>query len=206
MKTINLLKHGFVRSREDDFSDDGNRFTCYREGEVRVTKLVRGEDVYISGGIDSSLPYEVYSKLPHYQSMDYLNGFDRSKLTDEMLSQFYEDCVAYEKEYIHAFTTLVYPTMEELEAKKTNLLKIRSKELVEVESKINKNIFKLSSYDYKTLYTYYHGLEGEFNETENIDIKRLHKKTQSIEFVKKVDNRPNFYYIECLKMLNKIEA
>ena len=70
MKKIVMTKYGFVRWPEKDFSDDGNRFTCYRVGEsTRVSKLVSDGRAYLS--IESScgkgtLPYEHYSTLPHY--------------------------------------------------------------------------------------------------------------------------------------------
>lgn len=52
---INLKRYGFVRAPEEDFSDDGNRFTCYyydpkHEGDkrFRTSKLVSNGDAYIS--------------------------------------------------------------------------------------------------------------------------------------------------------------
>ena len=58
MKRIELVKYGFIRSPEDDFSDDGNRFTCYRVGKVRVSKLISHGDAFISARIDDYiLPY-----------------------------------------------------------------------------------------------------------------------------------------------------
>ena len=68
MKKVMLAKFGFVRWPEEDFSDDGNYFSCYRAGKaVRVSKLVADGQVYLS--IDSScgkgtVPYEVYIALP----------------------------------------------------------------------------------------------------------------------------------------------
>ena len=36
-----MTKYGFKRWKDGDFSDDGNRFTCYRVGKrVSVSKLV----------------------------------------------------------------------------------------------------------------------------------------------------------------------
>lgn len=52
---INLKRYGFVRAPEEDFSDDGNRFTCYyydpkHEGDkrFRCSKLVSNGDAYIN--------------------------------------------------------------------------------------------------------------------------------------------------------------
>lgn len=55
-ENINLKKYGFVRAPEADFSDDGNRFTCYYydpEGagdkRIRLSKHIsRDGDVYLS--------------------------------------------------------------------------------------------------------------------------------------------------------------
>ena len=62
MERITMTKYGFIRSKEDDFSDDGNRFTCYRVGKVRISKLVSDGEAYIDAYIDSGmLPYDIYS-------------------------------------------------------------------------------------------------------------------------------------------------
>ena len=54
MQRINLTKYGFIRDREEDFSDDGNRFQGYRVGKrVRVSKLVADGDAYISATINN---------------------------------------------------------------------------------------------------------------------------------------------------------
>ena len=107
MQRINLTKYGFVRWPEKDCSDDGNRFTCYRAGKkVRVSKLVSEGCAYLS--IESSvgngtLPYDVYSKLPHYHEATWAyNGVSVACLTDNSLKAFYNACVAYEKEYEEA--------------------------------------------------------------------------------------------------------
>ena len=91
MKRIELTKYGFIRSKEDDFSDDGNRFTCYRVGKVRVSKLVSEGEAYISASIDDYLlPYETYSKLPHYRDLDALNGVSASDITEEDIQKTYD--------------------------------------------------------------------------------------------------------------------
>ena len=53
MKKIMMNKYGFVRWPEEDFSDDGNRFYCYKVGNrVRVSKLVSDGVAYISARVD----------------------------------------------------------------------------------------------------------------------------------------------------------
>lgn len=120
MKRIELTKFGFIRDKSEDFSDDGNRFTCYRVGDMRVSKLVSDGDAFIDadkhGGI---LFYEEYSALPHYKDLGRLNGVSVDYITEEDLQKLYDDCVAYEKEYKEAESKLVLPTKEELSKRYT---------------------------------------------------------------------------------------
>lgn len=157
MKRINMTKYGFVRWPEEDFSDDGNRFTCYKVGEtVRVSKLTSGGQVYISARIDGTkLPYDVYSKLPHYKTLDELNGVSLATLTDNDLLELYYNCLDYEMEYAEAEGSIVMPTFEEI---KEQCEKIRAKRIAEFEyvtKLVSDNIIllaeKLSQYDWKTL-------------------------------------------------------
>jgi len=161
MKRINLTKFGFVRSKEDDFSDDGNHFTCYKIGKIRVSKLVSDGQAYISGSMDDNkLTYEVYSKLPHYKSLDNLNGVDTSSITEEDLQDLYTTCVEYEKEYEAAVKTIVYPTQEELDEQCLKIENLRKAELKEIESKIDASILNLREYDLTSLQKYYRNLKA----------------------------------------------
>lgn len=104
MKRIMLTKYGFERWPEEDFSDDGNRFICYRAGKrLRVSKHVFNGEVYLSASSylgDMVIPYKVYSELPHYREAVWkYNGISVSSLTDEDLKNFYDACVAFEQEY-----------------------------------------------------------------------------------------------------------
>jgi hypothetical protein len=107
MKRINLTKYGFTRWPERDFSDDGNRFTCYRAGKnVRVSKCLYNGEVFLSIETcvgNKIIPYAIYSNLPHYREAAWnYNGISVSSLTDEDLKNFYDACVAYEQEYEEA--------------------------------------------------------------------------------------------------------
>ena len=70
MKRIVMAKYGFERWPEKDFTDDSSRYVCYRAGKaIRVSKLIADGQAYLSISSDvgrGTLPYEVYSKLPHY--------------------------------------------------------------------------------------------------------------------------------------------
>lgn len=103
MKRINLTKYGFIKSPAEDFSDDGTRFYAYRVGIVMVTKASVKGMTFISARADYlGLNYDVYSKLPHFEDIDKLNGVETDKITDKDLSDLYDACIAYGKEYVNA--------------------------------------------------------------------------------------------------------
>ena len=138
MERINLTKYGFKRWPEEDFTDDGNKFTCYKIGKVRVSKNISnwngGLHAYIAGSIDSSaLPYEVYSQLPHYKAMDRLNGVIKAGITEEDLQQLYEDCLSYTHEWDGAVKNIKYPTVEELKARMKEVRLRYQEQLAEVK-------------------------------------------------------------------------
>jgi hypothetical protein len=144
MKKIVLTKYGFVRWPEEDFSDDGNRFICYRAGKkVVVSKLVADGQAYLSAGSsvgNGTLPYDTYSKLPHYHDASWKwNGVSVDSLTEEDLQNFFNACVAYEQEYEAAEASIKYPTECELLAK---CIRIQNKlilEMSELETLMGEN-------------------------------------------------------------------
>lgn len=163
MKRINLTKYGFVRTPEEDFSDDGTRFNVYRLGDVRVSKAVSGGEVYIAGRIDNGkLPYAVYSKLPHYRDLDKLNGVSLSLISDWDLTSFADACAEYSKEYAAAVANTKYPTLEELQAKCDEMTDALNKQVEEAGKLIKDNILKLmekcSGYQIERLAEHYRKL------------------------------------------------
>jgi hypothetical protein len=132
MTRINLIKYGFTRFPEEDFSDDGNRFTCYRFSDTNshISKLVSNGQAYLSVHVSGQLPYDVYSKLPYYKEATWdFNGIAIACLTDEMLQDFFQACVQYEKAYQAAEAAIEYPTECELLAK---CLRIQNKLILEM--------------------------------------------------------------------------
>jgi hypothetical protein len=211
MTRINLAKYGFVRWPEEDFSDDGNRFTCYRAGKnVRVSKLVADGAVYLS--IDSgvgncSLPYEVYSQLPHYKAANWdYNGIQVEPLTDDDLKEFYEACVAFEQEYEAAEASIKYPTLDEI---KDKAMRVTAKRLFELETveqwfktRALEAAAKLSAYEWKQVQEY----------TKNLmaDVKRFDPETypqtivgtsRSFDFVKPEYEMNDSYWFKYLHEL-----
>jgi hypothetical protein len=213
MKRIELTKYGFIRSKEDDFSDDGNRFTCYRVGKVRVSKLVSEGEAYISASIDDYLlPYETYSQLPHYRDLDALNGVSASDITEEDLQKLYEDCISYEKEYDDAYNSIKWPTIEQLRIK-AGAYKLAWREcIIKLEEAIKFNaialITNLSEYYFKEFQRYYKQVLSNAKQFENPQeyAERLFKQTRSLDFMKRdirrdVDNC--FYVTEIYKFIRK---
>lgn len=211
MTRVNLAKYGFVRWPEKDFTDDSSRFTCYRAGKnVRVSKLVADGAVYLS--IDTavgncSLPYEVYSKLPHYQAANWdYNGVQLAPLTDEDIKEFYEACIAYEQEYEAAEASIKYPTLEEIKDKAARVTAKRLLELDSVEWWLKNHALeaaaKLSAYEWKQVQEYVKNLMA--------DVKRYDPETypqtivgtsRSFDFVKPDYEMKDSYWFKYLKEL-----
>lgn len=216
MKTINLTKYGFVRSPEDDFSDDGSRFTCYRVGNVRVSKSSYQDEIFIAGRYEGNpyLQYEEYSKLPHYKAMDRLNGVNKESVTEEDLIQFYQDCVAYDREYKQALSEVDYPTVDEIIKARRARINIRQAELSDLRSKMSDmdnfdKIFKMSDYDFKKFKDYYNRVVDNANPkgTDEEYAKSILGSTFSRDYVldKSIayDTKASWYYIEALELLKK---
>lgn len=202
MKRINLVKYGFVRWPEEDFSDDGNRFTCFRAGKnVRVSKLVSDGEVYLSIGSTvgkGTLPHEVYCNLPNYNSASWkYNGVSVDSLTEQDIIDFYNACVNYEKEYEEAEAKIEYPSLEEITAQcekitaKAEAEYKQASQLV-VEAVLDGTIVNLSDYEIKELKSSLATLKNAVN---NNDPKtypsRIYRKSSSFDFVK-----PDYYYLK----------
>lgn len=201
MKRINLAKYGFVRWPEEDFSDDGNRFTCYRAGKaVRISKLVSDGRVYLS--IDSScgngtLPHEIYSKLPYYREANWTyNGVSLETLTEDDLQVFYEACISYEKAYEEAEANITYPTLKELTDQctklwdKCNTEYDTARKLI-AEAVLAGTVVNLSEYEWKELKADLKTLMSAavyYNPEEHP--KKIINTSSSFDFVK-----PTYYHL-----------
>lgn len=211
MKKIMMAKYGFVRTPEDDFSDDGSRFQAYRVGRVRVTKLVSDGQAYIDGDIrDGKLPYEVYSKLPNYQAATWsYNGISVASLTDEMLQDFFRACVQYEKEYQAAEAAIEYPTEFELLAK---CIRVQNKlilEMNELETLIGEKAIeaatKFSKWEWEQLQKYLTYMLQELRKYKHDTfIPGILGTAQSINFIQnRDDTEPTYWYKSIKEMFQK---
>jgi hypothetical protein len=202
MKRINLIKYGFVRWPEQDFSDDGNRFQCYRAGEmVRVSKLVSNGQVYLSidsGCGDHKLPHRIYSELPHYRAANWdYNGVSVESITDEDIVAFYDACVAYEKEYREAKAATVYPTLEELKEKASELYDQMTVDFEAIKELFGKHAFaaatKLTNYEWGTCREYLQYFEKELeNSVPGTKASYLLGSPYSFDFMEK-DYQESYY-------------
>lgn len=212
MKKIMLTKYGFVRDHASDFSDDGSRFQAYRVGRVRVTKLISDGQAYIDGDIrDGKLPYEVYSKLPHYVFCGKLNGVPAAAITDEDLQELYESCQAYDKEYTDAENSIQYPTLDEITEQCKKICAKRLIELDRVERLMKNHAFKaatlLSECEWKCLQEYIRSLVAQLNRYNCATYPQsILGQAYSFNFVRP-DNRDltgdSFYYNWIVELFKK---
>jgi len=210
MKKIMMTKYGFVRCPEEDFSDDGSRFQAYKVGRVRVTKLVADGQAYIDGDInDGKLPYEVYSKLPHYVFCGKLNGVPAAALTDEDLQELYESCQAYDKEYTDAENSIQYPTELELQHKCNHIQAKLIKEMNELEQLMGDHAVeaatKFSKWEWQKLQEYLTYMLQELSRyNPEKFIPAILGTARSFTFLaNKEDTEPTYYYTYIKEMFQK---
>lgn len=215
MKKINLTKYGFIRTPEDDFSDDGNRFTCYRVGKVRVSKLVSQGDAYIDARINGcELHYDEYKNLPHFKALSALNGVPLESISDEDLIKLYNDCIEYEKEYTQKSLELkkLNPSYETILSQLKSIQGARKKELDDVISKFDLITFsKLNKYARDNFISYFNNLKGlildddKIKATAQYDSKNGNGYTRRNYSEQSLSNilMPSYWYKECLKLLQK---
>ena len=213
MQRINLVKYGFERWEDEDFSDDGARFYCYRVGSrVRVSKTTWNGEVFLAGSIHGNiLDYTVYCNLPHYKSLDRLNGVSIDSVTEEDLKQLYADCLAYEQEYIEAEKNVVFPTLDEIAEQ---CLKIRShyrEQLKDATEKINENAVKIlmnaSEYQIKNIKSYLNTITSRANGFDPSTYPQtIQKSAYGINFIKPTnrDLTDSWYYDQIVSIVDNV--
>ena len=211
MKKIMMTNYGFVRWPEEDFSDDGTRFTAYRVGErVRVSKCTYKGEAFIDGTIHGTkLPYEVYSKLPHYSAISKLNGVSIESLTDKDLIDLYNDCLDYEREYNEAEANIQMPTLEEIKEQCVKIQAKRIAEFAEVEAMLGKHAakmaIKLTAWQWKAVQEYLTNLAAKVAVfSPEVYAPKILGSAQSINFCKSdYTELHNCYYYNYLMNLIK---
>lgn len=196
MSRIYMEKAGFVRSKEDDFSDDGNYFTAYKVGNVRVTKLVSKGEAYIDADYnDGRIPCDVYCTLPHYKALSKLNGVNADSVTAEDLKELYDACVAYEKEYNDLCNTIVYPTREELTERLTAVAAKRKEELTTLGNMLTMDVLvKMSDYSVKYVKNYCAELYNRSKKNVAQEVDRVYKTSYSFTIMKDTNALQDSWY------------
>lgn len=212
MNKIMMTKFGFDRWPEEDFSDDGTRFVAYRVGErVRVTKATYKGIVYLDGTIHGTkLPYEVYSKLPHYSAISKLNGVPIDSLTDQDVVDLYEACVAYEQEYIEAENNIQMPTLEAIEIQCKKVQTKRQLELIDINDAFSRSAVaiagKLEKWEWTNLREYLLTIAAAVNSYDpEIYAQKIFGTSRSIDFCKPTcsELQDSFYYKWIMERINK---
>ena len=213
MKRINMTKYGFIRFEEGDFSDDGNRFTCYTlspNSRLRISKLVSEGRVYLSSHMNGNrLDHTEYSKLPHYQDATWnYNGEDVDDLVEQDLVNFYNACVEYEKEYLEAESKTVFPTLEEIKAQCEKINQVRQDEIDEVTTLLQvvaPNLFLkgASDYELRNLRNEYQSLLKRKYDVNNYS-KSICETAYSKSFVKSTNSylQPSYEFRDLMRTLN----
>ena len=202
---INLKKYGFVRCPNEDFNDDGSRFSVYRRGRIYLTKCISFGTAYISARIDGYLMNDEDSKLDGYNELDALCGTkDAKEITDEDLQKLSDVCETYEKAYNEAESKLFYPTEDEIKAE------IEASEFSEAYKKVKESdLTKLESYEASTVANYLKELLLQ-------DLKSTHTYVKKYNYMHNSgcarDRIPNgadlehsYYYTEIMNILNRIK-
>lgn len=151
---LNLAKYGFTRDASLDFTSCYKKYTGYTVGKVQVTRMVGTANCFgyklatitVKPALDDRLPYNVYSKLPHYAGLKKLNNVRADKVTDADLTAFYNDCVEYEKEYDNAIASLKYPTAKEAEDKALLIAQHFAEQAALLELLLRPHIFQILSH------------------------------------------------------------
>jgi hypothetical protein len=212
MKKIMMTKYGFVRWPEEDFGDDGNRFTCYRVGDrVRVSKCTYNGEAFIDASIEGTkLPYEVYSKLPHYSAISKLNGVSIGSLTDQDLVDLYEVCLAYEQEYTDAENNIQMPTLEAIEIQCKKVQTKRQLELIDINDAFSRSAVaiagKLEKWEWTNLREYLLAIAAAVNSYDpDIYPQTIFGTSRSIDFCKPTcsELQDSFYYKWIMERINK---
>ena len=212
MKRIVMNKYGFIRRESEDFHDDGNNFTGYSispNSRLRVSKLVSDGQAYLSCDMNGNkLDYTEYSKLPHYNAAWDYNGVSLESLTEQDMIDFYNACVAYEKEYLEAEAKVVFPSIEDIKLQCETINAIRQAEIDEVKSLLERVavrfVLEADKYTTSNFQSYFKSLSGRFFDVNKYP-QSIQKTNYGRNFIKPTnpDLKPSFYYTHLIEILEK---
>ncbi len=110
--TLNFKKYGFIRTPENDFSDDGNRFKAYDYKGIEFSYLKAYGEVYLSGRFSRTYDKELLNKELAELGNKIISILDRyngvgSYLVDNETLESYKDDVDYVITLIDKYNSLV---------------------------------------------------------------------------------------------------
>lgn len=156
-----LLKNGFTRREDLDFTDDGSRFTAYEYNGLVITKATYRGEYYISVRVD-------YLKDVDFIHEDYYNK-DWYRLADEF-NGVREVDVDKLKENMDIIKKGVEELNEEIKSDPIDKDLIETelkKEANEIEQFLNENIYidimKFDEYQVRSFKRYFDGLKSKLD-------------------------------------------
>ena len=150
--------------------------------------------------------------MAHYNEATWTyNGVSLEGLTDADIKNFYNACVAYEKEYNAAEENMVWPTIEELTKQCEKIYTKRDNELTEVQNLLAKHglelIVKCSKYEWGDLKYYTERLVSKVNYFTSKSLPvQMYRKAQSVDFMKPTNSdlvSPCWYYEKIKELFKK---
>lgn len=166
-----LTKRGCIRVKEEDFSDDGNRFKILNYKNLRISYLKDQGDYFLSIRIPYSgenYIYEDYKDKEWYKNCDKYNNCS---------SIDPDDVIRICEEAIKGIEELESQPREEIDT--TKMEERKQKEIVMAQKALedfrNSNVIYTikSEYQVKWLLDYYHSLEREIQILQELDFSKL---------------------------------
>lgn len=203
LKQVRLTKYGFSRWPEEDFSDDGNRFTCYRYYGCRVSYLHADGMWYIAARInDYELSFTERKDLPYYRDLDMLNGVET--VSEEDIEKLKAAIIGYVNAYKNKVEELNKnnPTMEEMLALRENHRNYYRDLKKQIDKRFTPEILKLSAYELGNFKNYYNSLVSQCNCYTDEYLEAIFNKGQSRQFMN--NKTSDFYYQELNDYMKKV--
>lgn len=167
---INYKAFGIERTPENDFTDDGTRFSSYMlSNGMEMTVAKANDETYMSvrTPYDKEISYQEYSNLPHYKDLDMYNGV--SGKVD--LNKLVESANAYMNEYN--------------ELKKQKGLPVDERSVYQRRLDNMESAIKMANESYDYHYNYYKNHPGEYSGWRRHDNEARKAKNKAYKLAQK---------------------
>lgn len=202
-----LTKRGCIRVKEEDFSDDGNRFKILTYKNLRISYLKDQGDYFLSIRVPyqgENYIYEDYKDKEWYKNCDKYNNCSSIDPDDfiNILETALSEIAKLESQPREEIDTT------DLEKRKQEEIAIMEKALKDFKD--SNVIYTIESlYQIRTLFDYYHSVERTIERLKNMDFSKLeynklkHKRNLFNEYgyieIKSVEE--NFYTRQLYKAI-----